>query len=192
VSDREYRANLILVRHGEAFTGPKGNGRLTGRGRKQARRLGQWLGENYRIQSVYASPLIRTRETAQIINHSLGLTVILKEGLKGLGGEEKLREILPKSGGRFGIDASLQSSKRLDAAYQHLCRKVLMALSEILQAQEKTVLLVTHTDIIATLIRSLFGGHQMAVNSDYTGVSLLHCENDQWEVDYLNRLEHLA
>ena len=185
--------NLILVRHGEASTGSKGNGRLTGQGREQARRLGRWLAENYQIQSLYASPLTRTRETAQIINQNFGLPLIFKDGLKGLGGEEKLREALPKSGDRFGIDSSVRSTKPLAKEYQHLCEHVLDTLSEILQeSQGKTTLLVSHTDIIATLIRSLFGGHRMVVNSDYTGVSLLHCENDRWEVAYLNRREHLV
>jgi broad specificity phosphatase PhoE len=193
VPAQECKTNLILVRHGEAFTSSKGNGRLTSQGREQARRLGRWLAKNYQIQALYASPLTRTRETAQIINQDLGLPVIFKEGLKGLGGEEKLRETLPKSGDRFEIDSSLRSAKPLAEEYQHLCRQVLETLSEILQVcQAKTILLVSHTDIIATLIRSLFGGHQMAVNSDYTGVSLLHWEEDRWEVVYLNRREHLV
>ena len=184
------KINLILVRHGEPLRRPKGNGRLTRQGKEQARRLGRWLAENYKIQAVYASPSTRTRETAQIINQKLIVPMVVKENLTGLMGEPKLRKLLPKSGDPFDKDSS---PKPLRVEYRRLCRQVLRAVSEIVQStQAGTILLVSHSDIIATLVRTLFGGHRMSVNTDFTGVSSLLWEGGRWEVTYLNLREHLA
>lgn len=190
---RERKINLILVRHGEALTGPGGNGRLTRKGKEQARRLGRWLAENYQIQAVYTSPLIRTLQTAKIINRKLRVRLVVKEGLKGIIGEPKLQEALPKSAGPFEVDSPLLYTNPLGAEYRRLSRRLLKTLSEITRSsQAETILVVSHTDVIATLVRTLFGGHLMAVNTDYTGVSSLRWDGGRWEVVYLNRREHLT
>jgi broad specificity phosphatase PhoE len=80
---------LLLVRHGESL----GNAAqriqglsdepLTELGRAQARALAQRLRNGYEIRAIYASPLSRARETAEIIAAPLTLAV---------NGEDRLRE----------------------------------------------------------------------------------------------------
>lgn len=79
---------LFLVRHGESL----GNAAqriqglndepLTGLGRAQARALAQRLGNGYEIRAIYASPLSRARETAEIVAAPLALTVTCEDRLR--------------------------------------------------------------------------------------------------------------
>jgi broad specificity phosphatase PhoE len=77
---------LLLVRHGESA----GNltrqlqGRedpLTERGRRQARELATFLAGRADLRALYASPLARAFETAQIIGEAIGFAPIPREGL---------------------------------------------------------------------------------------------------------------
>ena len=78
---------LLLVRHGE--TDWNAEGRLQGHtdrplndyGRTQARRLAEQLhGDG--IAAIYASDLVRARETAEILSERLGLPVLLDADLR--------------------------------------------------------------------------------------------------------------
>jgi len=78
---------LLLVRHGE--TDWNADGRLQGQtdrplsdfGRRQARQLADEL-EGEDLEAVYASDLVRARETAEIVAERLGLPVVLDPGLR--------------------------------------------------------------------------------------------------------------
>jgi broad specificity phosphatase PhoE len=76
----------LLVRHGESA----GNltrslqGRedpLTDRGRRQAREVAAMLAERGDVRALYASPLARAFESAQIVGEAVGLAPIPREGL---------------------------------------------------------------------------------------------------------------
>lgn len=60
---------VYFLRHAEAADGPNDDlRRLTERGRKQAAAIGQFLHKNrIEIQSIYTSPLVRARQTAEIV-----------------------------------------------------------------------------------------------------------------------------
>ena len=71
-------ATLYLVRHGESVANVRhvfSNGRLdlplTGLGREQARRAAAWLADRG-IAHVFSAPLLRARQTAEIIAGHLG------------------------------------------------------------------------------------------------------------------------
>lgn len=77
---------LLLVRHGETdwnrerrFQG-HADPPLNDRGRRQARELASTLAGDG-ISAVYASPLLRARETAEIVAAELGLAVALDDRL---------------------------------------------------------------------------------------------------------------
>lgn len=81
---------LYLVRHGEnrANLTKELSSRLvdyplTGKGRLQAEQTGAHL-RSFEIQAVYTSPLLRARETAEIIAGHLGLEVIVCEHFREL------------------------------------------------------------------------------------------------------------
>jgi phosphohistidine phosphatase len=66
---------IYLVRHAEAAPGkPDSERRLTPEGREQARRVGERLAqEDARPEAVLHSPLLRARETAELIAAPLGV-----------------------------------------------------------------------------------------------------------------------
>jgi broad specificity phosphatase PhoE len=82
------RAILTLVRHGETTANLEGvwhgstDGPLTERGREQALRVAGFLLERCAdAEALYASPLLRARETARAIAEALGLELRLDPGL---------------------------------------------------------------------------------------------------------------
>jgi len=96
--------NIFLVRHGESEANAAGRlqGRLdvplSERGQAQARQLGAWLAERrIRWDVVYSSPLLRARQTADIVREAVGGPEVRVEAdlaevsvgrLEGLGREE--------------------------------------------------------------------------------------------------------
>jgi phosphohistidine phosphatase len=73
---------LYLVRHAEAAPGdPDAERRLTPAGREQARRLGERLAAGPLPAAVVHGPLVRARETAELIAGPLGLTPSADERL---------------------------------------------------------------------------------------------------------------
>lgn len=63
---------LLLVRHGQSQANIDGviqgaDDPLTDLGRQQAHRAGRWIGDRHEATHLYASPLARARETAEII-----------------------------------------------------------------------------------------------------------------------------
>ncbi|MEV6111662.1 bifunctional RNase H/acid phosphatase [Streptomyces sp. NPDC052109] len=83
-------ATFVLLRHGETpltpqkrFSGSGGTDpSLSEAGREQAHRAAEALAERGTIQSVIASPLTRTRETATIVATRLGLDLTIEDGLR--------------------------------------------------------------------------------------------------------------
>jgi phosphohistidine phosphatase len=80
---------LHLLRHADAgdpatWSGPDSARPLTGKGRKQAARLGEFLARHgHRPDAILSSPKIRARETAEILADHLDLEVMIDERLAG-------------------------------------------------------------------------------------------------------------
>jgi broad specificity phosphatase PhoE len=80
---------LLLVRHGEStanaqgvFSGWSTDVVLTELGRRQASVTGAGLRRYARIDALYASPLPRTRQTAELIGAEIDLEPVLIDGLR--------------------------------------------------------------------------------------------------------------
>jgi broad specificity phosphatase PhoE len=78
---------LIFCRHGETESNAGGwlagwlDGELTARGWAQAAQAAERL-RGERVAAIYASPLRRARETAEVIAATLGLPVVTVDGLQ--------------------------------------------------------------------------------------------------------------
>jgi broad specificity phosphatase PhoE len=84
---QDFFMSIFLVRHGETrlsgtFCG-SGNPPLTGRGRKQASAAARILAR-YPIDICYASPLLRVKQTAAIIQRRLKIPVLTRYSLREL------------------------------------------------------------------------------------------------------------
>jgi 2,3-bisphosphoglycerate-dependent phosphoglycerate mutase len=76
---------LLLIRHGlpehiERDDGLPADPPLSDAGRAQAQRLARWL-EPERIDAVYASPLLRARETALPLARARGVRLVIEPGV---------------------------------------------------------------------------------------------------------------
>jgi phosphohistidine phosphatase len=83
------RTELYLIRHAdagdpEAWSGSDDVRPLSGKGEKQAKRLGRFLAElGFRPDAVITSPKTRARQTAEIVADSLGVEIAIDERLAG-------------------------------------------------------------------------------------------------------------
>ena len=186
--------NLLLARHGESEWIVRGdeagfNSPLTDRGRWQARLLGRWLAANQGIDVVYASPLIRARETAEIIASELGLPVKFDDDLR----EFEVRywrdndDYAPPY-----INSGAAAPAYFPESYLPFKARVQRAARRIIEAHpEGTVLIVAHGGTVGTIIRSLLGVHNFGVQTDPTGLHGLRWLGSRWNIEFMNRVDHL-
>jgi len=79
---------LLLIRHGQSMANLEGvfagnyDAPLTELGYNQAKRTAEFITENYKVDKVYASDLIRAFETGKCVADRLGLTVVPEPGLR--------------------------------------------------------------------------------------------------------------
>jgi len=186
--------NLLLARHGESEWMVRGdeagfNSPLTDRGRQQARLLGRWLAANQEIDAIYASPLIRAGDTAEIVAAELGLPVTLDDDLR----EFEVRywneddDYAPPY-----INGSTAALAYLPESYLPFKARVQEAARRILEAHpEGTVLIIAHGGTVGTIVRCVLGVHNFGVQTDPTGLHHLRWLGGRWLVEFMNRREHL-
>lgn len=150
---------LTLVRHGEAENNVKGivsswpekkTFALTDKGRQQVQKLALRL-KGRRIDVIYASPLLRTRQTAQIIAKTLGVPLVTDERLREVGygvlnpsAVSKTAAILGRRMTRFlNPDLKIKSGESL----QQVRRRVGKFLQELSSKHKgEHVVVVSHGD----------------------------------------------
>ena len=136
------RSRILMARHGE--TAAKRRGMLLGRrelpltdeGRRQAERLGEHLAEVGLVR-LYASPMGRTMETAQIVGARIGLEPIVEDRLietdKGRWEGEIRAEVKRREPQRYKVLRHTPHRFRYpggEALHEHL-RRVRAALDDI-------------------------------------------------------------
>jgi broad specificity phosphatase PhoE len=104
---------LILTRKGETeanlrgvYQGQSVDSHLTSRGEKQARLLGEALKEQYRVERILTSPLMRAKETARAVAEILGVKVEVDE------------DLIEMNFGRFEGKTVSQAAREFPDAYQ--------------------------------------------------------------------------
>jgi len=185
---------LLLVRHGET----EGNVRrllqgfddpLTERGRRQAREIAAHLAGRDDLVAMYASPLVRTVQTARAISERIGLEPVLLEGLaemnvgdaEGLGYEE-WAERFPEEAERFraeGLDFVWPGGE----SGRQLGRRVSVELDRILEEHRRergAVVIVSHGGALAWALAHLLGEPDDRWPSDH--MNLENCSLTEVEV----------
>lgn len=83
--------HLLLIRHGQSFvnledwTGGFVDAGLTDLGKKQAKRLADWIAQNVHLDALYTSTMARTLETAAFLSAATGLTAQPDDRLREFG-----------------------------------------------------------------------------------------------------------
>ncbi|MEU3826910.1 bifunctional RNase H/acid phosphatase [Streptomyces sp. NPDC029080] len=165
-------ATFVLLRHGETpltpqkrFSGSGGTDpALSEAGREQARRVAEALARRGTIQTVLASPLARTRETAAIVAARLGLDVTIEDGLRetDFGAWEGLtfgevRERHPDDLNAWLADPRARPTGGGES-FAETATRIAAARDRLVPAHAgRTVLLVTHVTPIKTFVRLALG-----------------------------------
>ncbi|MFG5720039.1 bifunctional RNase H/acid phosphatase [Streptomyces murinus] len=165
-------ATLVLLRHGETpltpqkrFSGSGGtNPALSAAGRDQAHRVAEALARRGTVQTVLASPLARTRETAEIVAARLGLDVVVEDGLRetDFGAWEGLtfgevRDRYPDDLNAWLADPAARPTGGGES-FAEVAARIAVTKDELVTAHAgRTVLLVTHVTPIKTLVRLALG-----------------------------------
>jgi broad specificity phosphatase PhoE len=187
---------LLLARHGESQWQTQGDeagfdSPLTELGRRQAKQLGHWLANHCAVDYLYASPLKRAQETAQLVASCLNLPINLNQNLKEAWfatGRELPTFLTPLE----ILDGRQADSPPGTTVYRAFRSHVAQALKDILsQHNDGTILIVAHVGTIATIIRLLLGSDAFSVTIGNTTLHSLNWDGARWQVEYIDRREHL-
>lgn len=190
--------HLVLVRHGQSLYNRDGEAAgadsgLTELGWRQAQAVAEWLAHHYRPTALIASNLARAQQTADVIAHRLRLPIVTCQGFAEA--ETSYWEELPQP--QADPLAAWEENWRPEAAnapfYVAFRARLRAALAQILiDFAGQTVIVVSHGGSIGTILRSLFGGHNLKVFTENTGVTQLTFHEGHWQLVCHNATQHLA
>jgi broad specificity phosphatase PhoE len=184
--------DLVLARHGQSAAnvdrslGPDTD--LTDLGREQAARLGMWLADQeYRFAAIYCSTLRRARQTAEIVNAHLGLEIIADPDL--CEADTPYAAQLPERADPLGAGPL----PPFPVEYEQFRARVTRATARILaENQAGQVLVIAHGGTLGTMVRTILGTHSLLVRTDQAAIHLLSWLGTRWNLQYINRQEHLT
>jgi len=190
--------HLIFVRHGQSFYNRDGAGvaedsGLTELGWQQAHLVADWLGRNFTADALLSSSLRRAIQTADVIGQQIGLQPEIWPGLD----ESRLpywTEFPTAADAPLaGWDRPWQpdaTNAPMYTRFRQQLRETMAALME--RYLGRTVILVAHGGTIGTIVRSLFGGHQMPIFTENGGVTHLVWQEGRWRLISHNERAHLG
>jgi broad specificity phosphatase PhoE len=183
---------LVLARHGQSHgnldrsLGPDTD--LTDLGRQQAERLANWLAaQDYAFSGFYCSTLRRARQTAAIINARFGLEIIFDPDLRET--EQPYLDNLPARADPLDVDPPSPYCPEYEAFRVRVMRATSRILTEHATGQ---VIVVAHAGTLATMLRGMLNTHALLIRTEQAAVHCLRWENSRWNLQYVNRQEHLV
>ncbi len=190
--------HLVIVRHAQSLYNRDGekaglNSGLTELGWRQAQAVAEWLARTYKPDVILTSSMVRARQTAEIIAQRLGLPVTVHEGLEEA--EFSYWDELPRvpDDPLLAWHDTWQPDPVNAPLYTSFRARIYESLQRLLtQYTGKTAIVVSHGGTIGTLLRSLFGGHHVAVFTENTGVTHLTWDRDHWRLVFHNSTVHLS
>lgn len=192
MSSLQCPTRVFVARHGEAEYETDlctdDGGSLTGRGRGQARELGERL-RGERIARVWTSSLSRAVQTAEIVAASLGVDVVVREGLREYGvgalagtevGEKDYFESVFRGWAGGDDTARIDGGERIE----DLVARVTGVLDEVAdQHPGEATLVVSHGGAILATLPQLAGlprTRGLDVTLPNCGVVELEVDADGW------------
>lgn len=205
-------ATLLLARHGE--TDPNREGRVQGggidaplnaTGRAQAQRLAQAL-RHEPLRAVYASPLRRARQTAEVVAaaHGLDVTTVPELAEMRFGAFEGRSHAEPDVAAALAEVYARWAAGDLDHAVpggespRAVAARAVPALERLAAAHPgETVFVVTHGRLLRIVLATVLPGHDPAAMHAITHTNgslyrLRHTCGRGFVADYLDQRAHLA
>lgn len=216
--------HIYLIRHGQSYVnlpewehGNTDEG-LTDLGKEQAAALARQLPREVpQIDALYASTMLRTRETAEALARAYGCTVVYDDRLREVGNNRLdhspyPNEMLPNEYADFWGSARPFSAlvKDVDGgeSWMHFRMRIGLFLEEMVErhypladgsdAADAVLVAVCHGGVIEATLNHVFNiGHNQhcEVGTHNTGVTYIqyvnHPERETWRLRYHNRVDHL-
>ncbi len=189
--------HLLLVRHGQSLFNRDGtdagsNSGLTAAGWSQARLVADWLAGRYAVDAIISSEMIRSRQTAEVIAARLQMEVHPWPGLEE-SAQSYWTELAPPNSDPVAYwSHPWTPAPAATPIYAEFRGRIERAMAALMGAHEgKTVLVVCHGGVIATVIRCIMGGQQAAVSTENTGVTHLVFQDGRWHLAMHNSRVHL-
>jgi broad specificity phosphatase PhoE len=198
-------AKLILARHGETmwnvekvFRGRADVG-LDDVGIKQAELLGKYL-SNWELEAIYASPIRRALETANIVARYQKVSVRIAEGLTDFDfgewqslSEQQVRRLYPDL---FNEWHNNPDKVRMSGgeSLEDVRRRAVEVVNDIVSRHQGNVLLVSHRVVIKVLICCLLGldnSHFRNINQDVGGITIFDYVDGRFVLTRHNDTSHL-
>ena len=196
---------LILARHGETmwnvekvFRGRADVG-LDDVGIKQAELLGKYL-SNWELEAIYASPIRRALETANIVARYQKVSVRIAEGLTDFDfgewqslSEQQVRRLYPDL---FNEWHNNPDKVRMPGgeSLEDVRRRAVEVVNDIVSRHQGNVLLVSHRVVIKVLICCLLGldnSHFRNINQDVGGITIFDYVDGRFVLTRHNDTSHL-
>ncbi|MCP4425090.1 MAG: histidine phosphatase family protein [Chloroflexi bacterium] len=209
--------DLYLIRHGQSYANLRDwqpNSRanidagLTELGQRQAMALTEWLRKNVPVaDALYASTMLRTRETAVYVSHAYNCDIIYDDRLREIGNNRI--DHTPVSGDELPTqylshaDSTPFTPVALDVAnaesFAHFRARAGMFLDDMAaRHQDETVLVVCHGGVINAAFDNIFniGPYRHCdIRDPYTSITLFQRlaqpEREPWQLRFQGRVEHL-
>jgi len=186
---------ICLIRHGE--TDWNAQGKLQGKtdiplnhtGKRQAEECGEFLNaDDYDI--LIHSPLIRAKQTAEIINEQLGLPMV------------EMRDFAERSfGDAEGMTIEERNRKYPDHHYPNgetrtsFNERVMEGIAKVNQQYlNQRILLVAHGAVIGAILSVLSNGEVGSGKTTLLNgcISNIHFQKEKWEIKDFNQVGHLS
>jgi 2,3-bisphosphoglycerate-dependent phosphoglycerate mutase/probable phosphoglycerate mutase len=157
-SKSQMNKSFYLIRHGDKIK-TIGDPGLTELGISQAQATAHYL-KKFPVSGIFASPFLRTRQTAEIISQELSLTVIIEPLLReranwGDDPDQSFLEFI-EMWRQASIDRDWQPSV---GDTSRSAGQRLQAVIEALAPTSDNVVIVTHGGIISDFVRNVFPAH---------------------------------
>jgi len=188
----------VFIRHGQAVSNLAIRGRLVGEeapltpeGRRQIEAAAHYLGPLVTTNVLHTSPLVRTKESAQLIAERCDLTVVI---------EPRLREIGKGDWTGMPVEAVIKLEGEIDIKHRHTFRppgeggenwqdvgtRMAAFIEEQRQAGSKQLLMVSHDHPIRMGIGTLMGKpieewENMPIAN--ASITRLYYEDGFWQLD---------
>ncbi len=168
MDNREKVVTVFLIRHGESIFGEErlcgwSNVPLSNRGREQAINLAERL-KDIKFSRIISSDMIRTVETAEIINRFHGLKIEIEPGIRELNyglwegkSRREIEEEFPKEYSAWRLDNSIAPPKGESAieVYERSKKVIEKIVGEV---HYGNMLIVAHKSVNRLFICGLLGG----------------------------------
>ncbi|TGA97788.1 histidine phosphatase family protein [Sporolactobacillus shoreae] len=186
---------ICLVRHGETDWNAMGKlqGRedvpLNNRGEEQAIMVGRYL-KNTEFAAIYASPLLRAKETAMICNHFVGHLPLYISS-----------DFIEKDYGQASGMTVVERDKHFPdgdipdlESFDHICKRATEGIETIRgQFPDENVLLVAHGGLINVILAILSDGKIGTGKTKLFNTCISHIVSagNSWKIIDYNKIDHL-